>query len=182
MLIWLDLETTGFEPHRHQILEVAVCLAARAAPFEPIASYHAILRPEPEVFAPHILELHASLLKECARSDLSVGAVEASLLELVPQGTREDPTMLAGCSVHFDRGFLEVHMPRLAARLYHRHYDVSSVFEFCQDLGMPYEKRDGGHRAPADVRAAMELGRMCATWVASSNNRPVTVAFQTPKS
>ena len=76
----------------------------------------------------------------------------------------ERPT-LAGRTVHFDLGFIRHHMPRLAARLSHRVYDVSAICLFCESLGMPRLKKGEAHRASEDVLESVEHARRCAEWL-----------------
>jgi oligoribonuclease len=66
---------------------------------------------------------------------------------------------LAGNSVHFDRGFLQVYFPEIERRFHHRHLDVSSIrivgemFTSATPLG-----GEKPHRAMADVlRSISEL-------------------------
>jgi len=73
--------------------------------------------------------------------------------------------------VHFDHGFLRVHMPKLAARFSHRHYDVSAVKLFCQSLGMPKPPKAEAHRAAADVRESIEHAKACADWLEYANGK-----------
>ena len=106
--------------------------------------------------------MHAKsgLLAECSESTLTVADVEGELLDLVPEvADKDDRPVLAGFGVHFDHGFLRVHMPRLAARLHYRHYDVTPVGFFCRSLGM--EEIPQGARAPGARRRA-RVGRVRA--------------------
>ena len=58
-----------------------------------------------------------------------------------------------------------MHMPRLAARFSHRHYDVSAVKLFCRSLGMPKPPKAEAHRATADVLESIAHARLCAEWL-----------------
>lgn len=74
-------------------------------------------------------------------------------------------TPLGGSSVHFDRRWLEVHMPATIRRLSHRHIDVSTLTELAQRLAPElHAKRPGlgpdgkpvpQHRALDDIRASI---------------------------
>ena len=106
-----------------------------------------------------------------ARYYEATAALEEWLLALIPpkvEGDRDSLSCLAGSSVHFDLAFLRVHMPRLAASLSHRVYDVSSVKLFCRSLGMPKLPPEEAHRAWPDVMESIRHAEACAAWLAKS--------------
>jgi oligoribonuclease len=171
-LLWTDLETAGLDVAQHGILEVAAILADLERPFEPIADpYVAVLRwAEPAAMSASAREMHtrSGLLDESARSTLEVLDVERALLDLIPAVTstdRDDLTVMAGSSVSFDLGFVRRDMPRLAARMSHRVYDVTAVELFCRSMGMPKLPRAEAHRALADIRESLANARACAGWL-----------------
>jgi oligoribonuclease len=172
-LIWMDLETTGLDPQKDRILEVAVAYSSLELPFAfakaPKAWVLGTKEAEEEHFSPFIRDMHTKnrLLAECRRSAWRVEDVEEMLLADVPhvEDKEERPT-LAGASVHFDLGFARVHMPRLAKRLSHRVLDTSAVRLFCFSMGMPRPVHiEGNHRAEDDVLESIDQLRACAHWL-----------------
>ena len=192
-LLWLDLETGGLDPAPHMatgcaLLEVAA-VAARSFldPFavvpvvdapvkislEGAAPNNAHVAVREGIFSTRVVDdfcwkLHTDngLLKACqGERALSVHAIEEMLLSTVGEEPRESRWVLAGSTVHFDRSFLRVWMPRLEARLSHRHYDVSAVKLFCQSLGMtPFPKVEA-HRAWEDVHESIRHAQGCRRWL-----------------
>jgi len=167
-LLWLDCETTGLSPDRDALLELAVAEADLERPFDIGPIYNAVFRfTDVDALTPFIVTMHSKngLLAECAKSLTTVLDAEDHLLNFVPEVSGDDKPTLAGSTVHFDHGFLRAHMPRLAARFSHRHYDVSAVKLFCRSLGMPKPPKAEAHRATADVLESVEHAKLCAEWL-----------------
>ncbi len=177
-LVWLDLETSGLRPDHDVVLEIAVSLADLSSPFDARPAYHAVLRYNADAngaLDPFVHEMHTKngLLAECATGRYDYVRIEEELLALVPEV--DDPNekpVLAGSSVHFDHEFLKAEFPKFAARLSHRHYDVSAVKLFCRSLGMPKLPRAEAHRAKDDVLESVEHARLCAEWLAKRGEPP----------
>lgn len=176
-LLWLDLKTTGLDPQRHTILEVACRLADferpfetsnDAGPYEAVSFHHDPATGLYEKLDPIVVEMHTKngLWAACVKSAQTVGDIERDLLEIVPEAQGDDRLILAGSTIGFDMSFLRVHMPTLAARLHYRLYDVTSVKLFCQSLGMPKFPKAEVHRAMPDVLESIAHARACRDWLA----------------
>lgn len=172
-LFWLDLETTGLDPAKCVVLEVAYAVASLERPFDPevygqMTVHH--VRREGDDVDPFVVDMHTKngLWAECQGARFTMRDVEEHLLTIVPEiADWEDKPTLAGNCVGFDHGFLKRYAPKLAARFHYRYYDVSSVKLFCRSLGMA--RLDGGesHRAADDVQESIEHARKCAEWCAA---------------
>ncbi len=174
-LWWLDIETSGLDARRDQILEIALSSSPLNDPFNVTAEYHAVcrlVRAAGRYWAPHgpitvdpfveMMHTKNGLWEECDKSDVSASSTVNEVLARV-QG---DPAILAGSAVHFDRSFLEaVGGNQVRTVFSHRHYDVSAIKLFCESLGMPRIPKGEAHRAQADVLESVAHAKMCAEWL-----------------
>lgn len=184
-LLWLDLETTGLDPNKHTILEVACGLAHFDRPFEFSVSvdtddYQAVAHfdifrwgTDASNVDKFVFDMHTKngLWAKCAASEHSLDGIEQQLIEMLGDPYKplvgDDRPILAGSTIGFDLSFLRVHMPRLAARLHYRLYDVTSVKLFCQSLGMPKPPKAEARRAMPDVLESIAHAKACRDWLAA---------------
>lgn len=175
-LFWLDLETTGLDPINNYPLEIVVYEAELETPFDVKKIYGAVFRYSgPTIYTDKFVrEMHTNngLWLECMNSKIEPYQAEEELLKIVPEAPdRESLSVLAGSSIHFDHEFLKNHMPTLAKRFSHRHYDVSAVMLFARSMGMPKLPKAEAHRAEADVLESIVNARKCAEWFAEESSR-----------
>jgi oligoribonuclease len=163
-IVWIDCEMTGLELGHDALIEVAALVTDSelnvlgdgvdvviACPPEALASMPDVVR-----------EMHTSsgLLDELASGvtmDEAQGRVLDYVREHVPDANKAP---LAGNSVGTDRGFLARDMPELENYLHYRIIDVSSVKELARRwyprAYFAAPKKQGGHRALADIRESIE--------------------------
>lgn len=137
MFIWTDIETTGLDPARDEVLALGLLITDDK--FNDVASREWIIH-VPAGFramrdmSDYVREMHErnGLLQRVADSQLDVRAVEREACAFLDehlgppaQQIRERPPM-AGNSVHTDRSFLAHHCPALISRFNYRHLDVTS--------------------------------------------------------
>lgn len=165
MYLWIDLETTGLDPDNDRIIEVGWFLSDHV---ERITEPQSVLI-TPDKIAWELMQqdlfvqtMHTEndLLKdmEAFGTIMPEDAEDQILEELLPYS--DEVIILAGASVHFDRGFIRNWMPRLDRRLIHRHMDVSTLRMFFNDSGFHSygeKERPTVHRALQDVEDAHDL-------------------------
>ena len=133
-LVWLDLETTGLDPQRDEILEIASIITDKYFQEQDQARFHALVRPvthplESMTFASH---LTTGLYKEAVEFGFRLGAVLGDLEGFFrKQLAYNDDIYLAGNNPHFDKSFLPADLFR---RFSYRHLNMS-VFKVFSDLG-----------------------------------------------
>ncbi|HET8616051.1 MAG TPA: oligoribonuclease [Actinomycetales bacterium] len=163
-IVWIDCEMTGLELGHDALIEVAVLVTDSeltvlgdgvdvviTCPPEALASMPDVVR-----------EMHTTsgLLDELA-SGVSMDEAQSKVMAYVREHVPEpNKAPLAGNSVGTDRGFLARDMPELDSYLHYRIIDVSSVKELARRwyprAYFAAPKKQGGHRALADIRESIE--------------------------
>lgn len=194
-LCWADIETTGLDPVKDDVLELYLVLTTFSSPFLPVdskASRHFIItgRGHDRMLSG---DVHAFVYSMHERSGLraelddldklsDLATVEKDLLDLskdwpgvgvdvtkLPDEERRRVTdskvVIAGNSSHFDLSFLRAHLPRFAARLSHRVFDVSAMSLLARSMGMPRLPKAERHRAKVDVEESMFQAQLISDWL-----------------
>ena len=163
MIVWIDTETTGLDPHKGDLMEIAVVVTDDS--YNELGVFQAnILGADLDNLDDFIVGMHtkSGLLDELkAGNGFTLDEVNTALKVFLAQFGDEKAlrkSALGGSSVHFDRSWLQVHLPEAIGALSHRHVDASSFSivakNACQKV---YDKRRKGqsetaHRALDDIR------------------------------
>ena len=160
-LLWVDLEMTGLDAQNDVILEVAA--EVTDFDFKTLASYEACVNQPRELIVERMQkniwwkdypENRDELLRKCAEGK-SLAQVEQELVEIVEQNFGGEPAVLAGNSIHNDRGFIRQWWPGLDLKLHYRMLDVSAWKILMQGkYGLVFEKKEV-HRAFDDIQASI---------------------------
>ena len=165
-IVWIDCEMTGLDLVTDALVEVAALVTDSELNILG-DGVDVVIKPPQEALdamGEVVTTMHTSsgLIEE-----LAAGTTLAEAEELVLGYVREhvpDPRKapLAGNSVGTDKGFLTRDMPALDGHLHYRIIDVSSIKELSRRwfTRAYYQspKKNGGHRALADIRdSIMEL-------------------------
>ncbi len=160
-LLWVDLEMTGLDPKNDLILEVAAEITD--FDFKTKVSYEAVIK-QPQEMVVERMRLNSwwqeypenrdEFLRKVATGK-PLKEVERELITLVEREFGSEPAVLAGNSIHNDRGFIRSYWPSLDLKLHYRMLDVSSLKVYMQGrYGIEFEKKEI-HRAFDDIQASI---------------------------
>ncbi len=164
-LVWIDCEMTGLDVGNDLLVEVAALVTDSELNVLDegidivIGATAEQLERMPEV----VREMHASsgLTEAVLASTVTLQEAEQLVLAHIRQHVPEPKKApLCGNSIATDRGFLSRDMAELDSWLHYRMVDVSSVKELARRwyprayYNAP--KKDGGHRALADIRESVQ--------------------------
>lgn len=184
--LWLDVETTGLNPHsRDTIIELA-CALAEDGPdgdFEIVDAFEAVVAGEVDGgnrrFTPaggnwggkaidvdaFVWNMHSQngLWEETQGPNaITTEDLDDRLAAWLKERGATKGVSLAGNSVHFDLGFIRCDLPGVAKMLSHRVFDVTTLLSAVSLWATrPVERMPPAHRAFEDVCMSVELARMC---------------------
>lgn len=157
-LLWIDLEMTGLEPDKDVILEVAC--EVTDFDFKTLASYEALIK-QPKRKLKHMNDWSAKqhtasgLTERVKKEGRPEKDVVHELVGFIKAQFADKPAVLAGNSIHNDRGFIRAHWPEVEQLLHYRMLDVSSFKILMQGkYKTDFAKKDV-HRAFDDIQASI---------------------------
>ncbi|MBR96905.1 MAG: oligoribonuclease [Dehalococcoidia bacterium] len=162
-LVWIDLEMTGLDPKQHVIVEIATIVTDSSlnilaeGPVIAINRTHAELK-KIETWS---LKTHTTsgLLSRVAESEVGVEEAEAETLKFLNKWVPEGASPLCGNSVHQDRRFLRLEMPKLDSYFHYRIIDVSTIKEIAKrwyDKEVRFPAKPKKHLALDDIRESIK--------------------------
>lgn len=161
-LIWMDLEMSGLDPERCQILEIASIVTD--GDLNVIAQGPDLVVHQPdsvlEAMDAWCTEHHgkSGLTAAVRASTLSLEEAENETLAFLQRYCPAGKCPLAGNSVWQDRRFIDAYLPRLGSFLHYRTVDVSTLKELVRrwypEVSAP--KKTETHRALDDIRESIE--------------------------
>lgn len=183
MYLWIDIETTGLDLNRDLILEVAWFvtdenLLKLTEGKTSMVSHNLSLVTDRLMKNDYVLHMHQTSglyenyiwAHEGQGTMLLTEDLEEQILqsiEAVNDGW-DVSVMLAGASIHFDRGFLVRDMPRLMDMLSHRQLDTSSLRLMMKACGVDYMsvvKDRVAHRALDDIEDTYDMAEQYFKYV-----------------
>ncbi len=163
-ILWLDLETTGLDPLKDQILEVGAVITDGF--LNEVARTEFVLKASPELLAampPVVITMHteSGLTAKCLASPLEIPEVDCALAAWAVRNGITKASFLAGNSVgDFDRHFMRRLMPTTNGTISHRSINVSTfkaLFSiWCPAEAAPQLERTKAHRSILDCEHAIK--------------------------
>ena len=168
---FVDIETTGLDPQRDELLQVAMVLTDKdlneLARFNWIVKYDQwTVERMKEKYHLKVVEMHEATRlwdrvqsKEALHSYL-VDKQIAKVLSFI-RGEDRWPVKIAGNSVRFDRDFLYEKLELTSEHLSHQVIDISSVLGFFRATGnrIELEKVERDHDAMSDILDCIRQAR-----------------------
>ena len=157
-LVWLDMEMSGLDPNTCRILEIAIIVTDRD--LNPLHEGIEFVLKQSDYFLNKMDDWNKSthkksgLIDKVKISSLAEPVVEAKILEYLCQFVPARASPLCGNSIHQDRRFLRLYMPKLDAYFSYRNVDVSTIKELCKRWSPNVVKnfsKKGAHTAMADT-------------------------------
>ena len=163
-LVWIDCEMTGLNPENDCLVEIAVVITnSELEVLDP--GLEIVIKPRPDSWdsmSEFVRNMHTeSGLLQDIENGIDLPEAEQIVLNYIKQfvpTAKEAP--LAGNSIGTDRMFLNRYMPELDQHLHYRNIDVSSIKELTRRwyprVYFQLPKKDGGHRALADILESIQ--------------------------
>ena len=173
---------TGLNVEKDCLVEIAVVVTdSELNVLDP--GLDLVIKPNPKALAnmgEFVTEMHTSsgLINEL-NDGHDLETAERMVLEYVQRWVTEPrQAPLAGNSIGTDRMFLNRYMPNLDSFLHYRNIDVSSVKELTRrwypKVYFQLPKKDGGHRALADILESIKELRYYRKTVFAAQPGPTT--------
>lgn len=152
---------TGLDPVNDVILEVAA--EVTDVQFKTLASYEACLKQDRDTVVKRMqaniwwkdFPANRDQFIEKLDEGKDPTVVENELVALVKEHFGDEPAILAGNSIHNDRGFIKQWMPNLDLLLHYRMLDVSSWKLVMQSRFQVSFDKPEVHRAFDDIQASI---------------------------
>ena len=157
-LVWLDMEMSGLDPNTCRILEIAIIVTDRDLNL--LHEGIEFVLKQSDYFLDKMDDWNktthnkSGLIDKVKTSSLDEYLVEDRILNYLHQFVPAGTSPLCGNSIHQDRRFLRLYMPRLDAYFSYRNVDVSTIKELCKRWSPQVAKtfsKKGAHTAMADT-------------------------------
>ena len=162
-LVWVDMEMSGLEPDKDQVLEIALIVTDKdlnlveEGPVLVVHQSDAVL----DGMDSWNKGTHgkSGLIDKVKASTLTEDQVEQQVLAFMQQHVAKRISPMCGNSICQDRRFLARHMPQLEAYFHYRNLDVSTLKELAARWRPELKdgfKKANNHTALADIMESIE--------------------------
>jgi oligoribonuclease len=148
--LWVDIETFGISTDTGPIIELGMALTDQDLNVKAMyqntcwsADHDAAFRKLTSDLWVMKQHTKSGLFKDAKKTGLpTLGMLEDDALDWLKWHNATGLPM-CGSSIHFDRGFVRVFLPRFETAFHYRNVDISTVKELCKRLNPPvYEKME----------------------------------------
>ena len=158
--IWIDLEMTGLNPDRDQIIEIATVVTDSQLHVVAEGPVFAIHQPESilEKMDEWNVTQHtkSGLINRVRESEIQIAHAEAETLEFLMQHVPPSRSPICGNSICQDRRFLFRWMPKLEQYFHYRNLDVSTIKILAQHW-MPELVKNSKHKKKSQHLALQDI-------------------------
>ncbi|PJK08556.1 oligoribonuclease [Lysobacteraceae bacterium NML08-0793] len=162
-LIWIDLEMTGLDTDRDEILEIATLITDGDLNILAEGPALAIAQPLEKLEAMDEWNRNqhgkSGLWQRVLEAGVPMAEAEAQTLAFLRQWVPERASPMCGNSICQDRRFLHRQMPQLERYFHYRNLDVSTLKELARRWApqvLDGLKKQAAHTALSDVRESIE--------------------------
>lgn len=162
-LIWTDLEMTGLEPQRDEIIEIATIVTD--AQLNILAEGPVIAIHQPDAVLDAMDEWNqthhgqSGLIDRVKKSEYTMAQAEQETIEFLKQWVPSGKSPMCGNSICQDRRFMVRLMPELEVYFHYRNLDVSTLKELARrwapEILSGYTK-ESKHLALDDIKDSIE--------------------------
>ena len=162
-LVWLDLEMTGLDPEKDQILEMATLVTNNNLEVIGVGPHFIIHHAEDVLQSMdewnRTQHTKSGLWAQVLVSTTTLHEAEEQTLAFLMQYCKPKDAPLCGNSVFQDKAFLKKYMKNLEQFFHYRIIDVSSIKELVrrwyQNNAYAYFKKSEDHRAVEDIYSSI---------------------------
>ena len=154
---FIDLETTGLDSQECKILEVAAVITDNKLNI--LEEYTTPVQCPPKDLSLmdewcRTTHTHSGLIEDIEKNGVTLLEAQLQLQKLKRKHFPVTKPPISGSSVHFDKRFIDDHMPAFSKELSHRIIDVSTFMGALDNYyGFKLPSRpEASHRALADIR------------------------------
>lgn len=159
-LIWIDLEMTGLDPQRDEIIEIATIVTD--AELNILAEGPVIAIHQSDAIMDNLDDWNrryhgaSGLIERVKNSTIDLAQAEAQTLAFLSQYLEAGKSPMCGNSICQDRRFLARHMPKLEKFFHYRNLDVSTIKELVARWYPQHQyHKQNTHQALADIQASI---------------------------